>query len=260
VSLTRRALLPGIGESLLLASLTSLALARNALARSVAPGVVAWLKDANDLALSVRGKAITQAEWQASMARLLSTVALGDLLELIDFERLVSRSPLPRVGERFTMARLPRLEGLPDETAFFKSIAGFGKGRSIPPHGHNHLVSSFLVLRGQLRGRHFDRVADDDGHATLQPTSDRIFGAGDFSTISQVHDNVHWFTSETEGAFIFDLGVIGLDLAGSLVPLPTRSPMNSGRIYLDVKGAQALSNGQLRAARVPESVAYKLYG
>src|SRR4051794_11744359 len=88
VSMTRRDLLPGIAESLLLASLASLSVTRNALARSVAPGVVAWLKEMNDLALSVKEKAISQADWQTSMARLLSTVAMGDLLELIDFERL----------------------------------------------------------------------------------------------------------------------------------------------------------------------------
>jgi hypothetical protein len=93
---------------------------------------------------------------------------------------------------------LPAVEELPREPASYRAVPGFRKGRSIPPHGHNHLVSSFLVLKGERRGRHFDRLRDDGEHVWIALTIDRPFRQGDFSTVSQERDNVHWFTAERD--------------------------------------------------------------
>ena len=81
------------------------------------------------------------------------------------------------------------------------------KGRSVVPHGHDNMATGFLVLKGNFRGRHYDRVEDHSDHYIIRPTIDRTFKPGEFSTISDHKDNVHWFTAESETGFIFNIHV-----------------------------------------------------
>ena len=38
------------------------------------------------------------------------------------------------------------------------------KGRSVVPHGHDNMATGFLVLKGDFRGRHYDRLEDHADH------------------------------------------------------------------------------------------------
>ena len=82
------------------------------------------------------------------------------------------------------------------------------KGRSVVPHGHDNMATGFLVLKGKFRGRHYDRVEDRSDHYIIRPTIDRVFKPGEFSTISDHKDNIHWFTAEDEAGFIFNVHVV----------------------------------------------------
>jgi len=231
------------------------------MASTVSPILTKWLRDVNDLARSLKDEVLSQDAWQSQMEALYGRVPLADLLRLVDVDALVRRAPLPSVGESFEELELPAIEGLPARPAFYRVVAGFRAGRSIPPHAHNHLASSFLVLQGELRGRHFDRVRDIDAdQMSIKATSDRAFAPGDSSTVSQDRNNVHWFTATKDHSFVLDLGVGGLTRTGTIAPLPGQHPNKMNRIYLDL-GPHASKPGMVsRAHRLLEADAYRLYG
>jgi len=259
VSFSRRDFLKGTANALAVGWLCGLAISRRAIASTISPIVVRWLSEVEDLARAMKSEKLAQADWQRQMEALYNRVPLSELLQLIDFTTLVLRAQLPARGELFDGLSLPRIEGFPDETTFYRAIAGFRKGRSIPPHGHNHLVSSFLVLQGELRGRHFDRLRDDGEYVWIAPSIDRPFRRGDFSTVSQDRDNVHWFTAEEDDSFMMDLGVAGLRPTGATHALPAQSWPS--RLYLDVTpGPSPQSKNGTRVARLSEAEAYRIYG
>jgi hypothetical protein len=257
---TRRHFLQHLSQSLLVLSLAEFTSTRKLIAGPVAGVIDTWLQRVNELARSLQQSKIAQTEWQQTMGELYRRLELTEFLESIKFDDLIRNLTLPSTGEYFSAYAFPEIAGLPAEPAFFSDFAGFRKGYSIPPHGHNHLVSSFLVLRGNLRGQHFDRIADEADGIVVKPSGDRIFGPGDFSTVTQTQNNIHGFTSLSEGAFIFDFGVGGLKAAGTTRPLPDQNPLKSGRIYLDILKPERIGNAGLRVRRLSEVDAYRLYG
>ena len=71
----------------------------------------------------------------------------------------------------------------------------------------------------------------------VKPTIDRSFGPGDLSTISDHRDNVHWFKAGTDGAYIFNVHVIGYD---------PQIKDSSGRLYLDPDGEKLAGESRER--------------
>lgn len=118
------------------------------------------------------------------------------------------------------------------------------------PHGHNNMASAFLILEGDFHGRHYDRLEDEKEHIIIRPTIDRTFTVGGCSTISDETDNVHWFRAKSDGAYILNIHVLGIDKAAT----PT-----TGRVYLDPNG-EALSDGRIRVRRIGYTEVHDLYG
>ena len=118
------------------------------------------------------------------------------------------------------------------------------------PHGHNNMCTGFIVLRGEFDGKHYDRVEDRADHYLIRKTVDRVFKPGEFSTVSDHKDNIHWFTARSDTGFIFNLHVIDI------------RPDNTeptGRLYLDPNG-EKLADGTIRAERISYDEANKRYG
>jgi len=248
--ITRRSFTTQTLGSLLTFSLLEMVFDRNLLADEVRPKATRWLADVNQLAADLKGESIDQRVWQAKVEELLPQVDLASLMELIDFDRLAAGTTLAERGERSIRFSFPKVEGVPNELSFGKQIFGLKKGRSVVPHGHNNMATAFLILRGELRGRHYDRVGDEPQHLIIKPTLDRTFVPGQCSTVSDYKDNVHWFQAQTEGAFIFNLHVLGVK-PGSTLP--------TGRVYVDPAG-EKLAGGLVRARRIGYKEANRLYG
>ena len=113
----------------------------------------------------------------------------------------------PALGAKSLPVDFTHVSGLPTNLVFGRQIFAMAKGRSVVPHGHDNMATGFLVLQGNLRGRHWDRVEDHKDHYLIRPTIDRTFKPGEFSTVSDHKDNVHWFTAESDDAFIFNIHV-----------------------------------------------------
>lgn len=223
----------------------------DAFAAAVKPAVAQWLRDLNNLSRDLKvGHKLKDTEFQAKMEELYRHVNLPELLQLLDLEKIARMTRLPDNGPASVGIDLRKVEGLPEQLSFGKQIFCLKKGRSVVPHGHNNMCTGFIVLRGTFAGKHYDRVADEPGHYLIRPTIDRPFGPGEFSTISDHRDNVHWFKATSDTGFIFNVHVIGYDPA---IDLP------AGRVYLDPDG-EKVQGGLIRAKRMTSSECHKKYG
>ena len=208
-----------------------------------------WLKDLNDLSHDVKGKKLSQVEWQKKVDELFGQVDLADTLKFLDFDKLTANLKFRDQGELSLKPKLPQVEGLPTDLVFGHQVFALTKDRSVVPHGHNNMATAFLILKGTFRGRHYDRLEDDGQFMIIRPTIDRAFAAGEHSTVSDYKDNVHWFTATSDQAFIFNIHVNNVD--------PDKQ--EPGRVYLDPNG-EKLSDNRIRAKRVTSGEVYKLYG
>jgi len=208
-----------------------------------------WIKDLNDLSHDVKGKKLPQVEWQKKVDSLFAQVDLADTLKFLDFEKLTANIKFKDQGEVSLKAKLPQVEGLPTDLVFGHQVFALSKDRSVVPHGHNNMATAFLILKGNFRGRHYDRLEDDGQFMIIRPTIDRAFATGEHSTVSDFKDNVHWFTATSDQAFIFNIHIMNVD----------PDIKNTGRVYIDPAG-EKLSDNRIRAKRVSAGEVYKLYG
>ena len=238
-----------------LRSLTALALieglaAHRLFGKDVAPTVDAWFKNLQAISKDVADHKLKDVEFQKSLEALYAKVDLPSLLKSLDFERMAAGVNYPALGARSLPVDFKNVSGLPTDLVFGRQIFAMNKGRSVIPHGHDNMATGFIVLKGNLRGRHWDRVEDHKDHFIIRPTIDRNFAPGEFSTVSDHKDNIHWFTAEADGSFIFNIHVNHTDPG---------NPKNPGRIYLDPLG-EKVSGGLIKAPRITYGKANQMYG
>jgi hypothetical protein len=219
-----------------------------AIADDVKPDLAQWLRDLNALGQDLKGQKLKDLEFQAKMEDLYKRVDLPSLLKLVEIDKLAERK-LPDNGAFSAGFSLAQVEGL-KSLSFGKQIFCMKKGRAVVPHGHENMCTGFIVLRGQFRGRHYDRLESQPDHYIIRPTIDRIFKDGELSTISDHKDNIHWFECQSDIGFIFNAHIIGYDPA-------IKNP--SGRLYLDPEG-EKLRDGLVKAKRMTSSECHKKFG
>lgn len=221
---------------------------RDAFSKEVRPVTDSWVKGLHEMSLDLKTGTITPGQWQARIKELYDQVELKDLLTGIDFDRLAAGFEYPDLGVNTKWVCFPRLDGLPEELAFYSKIFGMRKDRAIIPHGHRNMVSCHYVLKGDLWLRHYDKVEEDSGHMVIEPTVDQLAGVGSHSSILSERNNVHWLKAVTETAFTFDVLVV--DLNGQRWDVDN----------IDPAGAEKLSGGRLRVRKLSVDEALKKYG
>lgn len=237
--------------SLLTYSVLETLIGGDALAAEVKPIAATWLKELDRLSRDVKGAKLKQVDWQKQVESLLGKIDLPELLQFIDFAKLVAANKPRARGELSVRPKFPRVEGLPTDLVFGHQVFVLGKDRSVVPHGHDNMATAFIVLKGKFQGRLYDRLADDGKFMIIAPTIDRPFGVGEVSTISDHKDNVHWFQATSdEGGYIFNIHVMNVD--------PT-SGKRSTRVYVDPRG-EKLADNRIRARRISGDEAVRLYG
>eukprot|EP00913_Durusdinium_trenchii_P028347 g26575.t1 len=144
-------------------------------ADDVKPITQQWLTKVNELGRDVKNQKLRQVEWQKQTEELFKKVDLPELLKFIKFDELTKNAKFVDKGARSLRPKFPSVEGLPKEFVFGRQIFALKKGRSVIPHGHNNMATAFLVLKGDLNGKHYDRLEDQKDHLLIKPTIDRKF-------------------------------------------------------------------------------------
>lgn len=207
-----------------------------------------WAIELNDYCNDLRKSGIDVMEWQRNIESLFDRIPLDDLLKFIDFEQLIKGFDYPDLGVNTKKITFPKLEGLPERTAFVKKIFGMKKDRAIIPHGHVNMSSAHLLLRGEMHLRHYQNLGIEGNTMIIKPTIDKQISIGQSSSISDNKDNVHWFIAESESAFTFDVIMLDLD----------DKPYD---IYnLDIYAKENQHNGNYRVPILDVDTALKKYG
>lgn len=214
------------------------------------PVIDAWLTELHAISRDVHDHKVKDVEFTKSLESLYARADLPALLKSLDFDRIARGLSLPDVGAKSLPVDFKNVGGLSTGSVYGRQIFAMKKGRSVVPHGHNNMSTGFLVLSGDLRGRHYDRVEDHKTHYIVRPTIDRTFKPGEFSTISDHKDNVHWFTAESETAFLFNVHVNDTDPG---------NPKPPGRVYVDPLG-EKLAGGLVKAPKVTYGEVNRKYG
>jgi hypothetical protein len=233
--------------SLLTWSLLETLFSGDAFAEEVKTIAAKWLAELDAMSRDLKGQKLDPVQWQKQVERLFAKVDLPELLTFIDFEKLTKNVQPKERGELSLRAKLPEVEGLPTNLVFGHQVFALTKDRSVVPHGHDNMATAFLILKGEFRGRHYDRLEDDREHMIIKPTINEAFGPGTFSTVSDVKDNVHWFQATTDGAYIFNIHVMSV------------KPGKTGRVYIDPNG-EKLSGERIKARKIDHAEANRLYG
>jgi len=203
------------------------------------------LKRLDELSRALAHHEIAQVDWQDGVETLARGIDLAELCKAADLDRVAARLPLLPKGTNAEVIQL-----LPGQR-FTPKIFAMGKGRAIIPHGHVNMVSHHLVLQGELHGRHWERVRDEDDALILRPTIDKTFKPGDSSSISDRRNNAHWFVATSEKAYTLDCIVDNLD--------PSRG--YRFRIdFIDPDRAQKRPDGTVKARRLELDEALQRYG
>jgi hypothetical protein len=223
---------------------------RNLFGREVTPLLDEWFKELHQISQELKDHKTKDTEFQKSLEALYKRVDLPTLLKTLNFDTLTKDLEYPAHGAKSLPVDFKNVSGLPMNLVFGRQIFAMKKGRSVIPHGHDNMATGFLVLKGDFRGRHWDRVEDHEDHYVVRPTIDKKFTVGETSTISDHKDNVHWFTAESEVAFLFNIHVVGYN---------PDNPKTGGRVYVDPLG-EKLSNGLNKAPKISYGKANQMYG
>jgi hypothetical protein len=220
------------------------------LGAAVRPVAVRWLAEVEEWSSGLKGRKLSPAEWQAKVEELFHRVELKDLLRSINYDELIKQPLFPEDHESALELEFPQVEGLPAALTYVPMFIAFKRGRAIVPHGHRNMVSMHMALEGEVHARHYERRGGDDTHMLIEPTLDKTFARGEFSTVSDERNNVHWFRATSGPVFMFNVAVFGLDGTKDF----------SGRDYVDPLGGEKLGDGRLRVRRLTGKEAFKLYG
>ena len=153
--------------------LVELLWSRDLFAEPVKTSIDKWFVELAEMSKDLKGKKLTDLEFQTKMEDLYKRVDLKALVGLVKLDDIEKRSKLPANGALSRSIDLAKVEGLPSNLGFGKQVFGCGKGRSIVPHGHANMCTGFIVLKGQWHGRHYDRLETHKDHYIIQPTIDR---------------------------------------------------------------------------------------
>ena len=247
--ISRRSLTQNVLGSLLTFSLLETLFECNAFAGKVSPITSRWLSDVNQLGFDLKDKKISQIDWQDKLGELFDQVNLDELLTLIDFDKLTKNVELKERGARSLRFSFRQMEGVPEKLAYGKQVFALKKGRSVVPHGHNNMATAFFILQGKFHGRHYDRLEDEKDHVIIRSTIDEQFAPGDYSTVSDFKDNVHWFKATSDRAFVFNIHALNVGSGKN----------RTRRLYLDPNGEKLTSN-RIRAPRLKYHEAHRRYG
>ena len=248
--ITRRAFTRNMLGPLLTFSLVKSLSKAEALGHPVRAIVRPWVLEMERATKAMRAGRLSQKEWQESIQQLLARVDLSDLLRAIDYPTLTKAVVFRESHESVLDIDLGKREGLKADLSFASFFYAMKKGVAIVPHGHRNMATMHMVLAGEAQALHYDRVANDDDYLIIRQVSDEVARPGHASTVSDESTNIHWFKTTSDTVFMFNIGVFEIN---------PKKPF-TGREYIDPLNGDKMEHGAIRAKRLSQEEAYRIYG
>ncbi|MCG2591514.1 hypothetical protein LZ009_01800 [Ramlibacter sp. XY19] len=247
--ISRRSFTAGTLHALFLSSLFQQATRADALEGSLKWSARLWLRELDEASSALAAGGLAPREWQRAIEDTLGRVVLRDFLRSLDFETLARSARFPAQAEGMQRLYFPQEDGRLQPLAFRPYLFTLEKGVAVVPHGHHNMATMHMVLQGEARVRHFDKLEADASHMLIRPAGDVTAHAGDVSSISDDHHNIHWFQALSGRVLMFNIGVYQV-----------RPGPFGERDYIDPLAAAQDTGGLLRAARLARDEAYAKYG
>jgi hypothetical protein len=213
------------------------------------PAPLAWLVAVNAACAALRSGALDAPGWQAAMGKLAASLDRPALLAAWHFDAMAAGVAWRERGETSLVPQIPAAPGLERPLAFMPRVFALRRARAIPPHAHDNMASAFIVLRGVVQARLWNRVdGGGAGQLALVQALDRTLAAGDHVTMTETCANVHGFRAVSATAFLLDVNVSRL-----------RAGRTGRRVYVDASGA-AGPDGVVAAPVLSQDEACRRFG
>jgi hypothetical protein len=174
-------------------------------------GISRWIEEQQALADDLSAGRIGGLDWSTGVARLAAGIDMDELIAELARARVTSAGPASGNDPQKRYVRFLDAEGRSRRLSYGVALFEFAPHNVITPHGHRHMVSAHMVVKGAFRIRNFDRVGDEPGAMLIRPTRDHVARTGQVSTMCTEQDNIHWFVPQGGPATTFDVVISGLD-------------------------------------------------
>ena len=232
-------------------ALSQLILEKNLLASKASMKVDDWFSELHRIGEGLEKQSNKALLWQADMSKHYAKAPIAEIIKSIDLDKIRRKMDYSKKGECFI--RIPmgfNSEDLSHEKRqVVVKVAGVKKGGAVPPHGHENMVSAFMVLDGKLRVRQFDKLYEKKGEIAVKKSFDQVQTPGEWTSVSDKKDNCHWLESVGDEAMFFSTKVVELKHGARV----------RGRIYFDHDRAKKVGDGILLAEKLAYSHAIERY-
>ncbi|MDX1945696.1 MAG: hypothetical protein SFU86_09810 [Pirellulaceae bacterium] len=217
-----------------------------------------WKRQLSAIGLQLGRGRISQDQWQRQIGELYDRANLANLLQQLDFPAIsakFARDTTTGRPDRFatvgigTNWQAPVRNSREPGRVPISKISHIQRGRSIPPHGHRSVVSAFLVISGEFQVRHYDKLAETPEHLLIRQASDERQRSGDWSSVTDERNNVHWLTALTDDCYLFTTKITRV----------TRGLPFAGRIHVDMTRALDQGNQTVAAPKISRELASEIY-
>jgi hypothetical protein len=206
------------------------ALVGEARAKTGKGAIARWIDEQQGLAEDLSAGRIRGRDWSAGVERLAAAIDVEELMAELGRAR-VTPAPTPSGNDpQKRFVRFLDADGQPRKLAYGVALFEFAPDNVITPHGHRHMVSAHMVVKGRFRVRNFDRVGDEPGAMLVRPTRDYVARTGQVSTMCSERDNIHWFVPQGGPATTFDVVISGLDAGQPDYDIKAVDPLRGERI------------------------------
>ncbi|NNM77423.1 hypothetical protein HJG53_10950 [Sphingomonas sp. ID1715] len=199
-------------------------------ARAATGSIGRWIDEQQALAEDLAAGRIAGSDWSLGVERLAHTVDPDELAAVIARSRMMPGGKGSANDPAKRVVRFLDDDGQPRQLSYGVALFDFAPHNVITPHGHRHMVSAHMVVKGAVRIRNFDRVGDEDGAMLLRPTRDYVASAGQVSTMCSERDNIHWFVPQSGPATTFDVVISGLDPGAPDYDIKAVDPLRGERL------------------------------
>lgn len=124
-----------------------------------------------------------------------------------------------------------------------------------PPHFHHNLSSFFIVQKGSLRMREYEKISIKDDVITLKEMRNEVLVPYMSSVSTELYRNAHWFSTEDKSVIGLNFNMRGYEEKIVDKSMRTRG---GGRRYIDM--ANHVREGDIISAKVISNVNLKVNG